>query len=69
MSKILKNTTGSGISIEDTGITIPASPGQYTIPPQDYLLWSASNNVITYDIFLLSYRTEDKDQLIFGPQI
>lgn len=46
MSKILKNTTGSNISIIDTGITILAN-GQYTIPPQDYLLWAASNNIIT----------------------
>jgi len=48
MSKIIKNTTGSAISVADTGITISASPGSYTIPPQDYLLWAASDNVITY---------------------
>lgn len=47
MSKILKNTTASAIAIKDTGITIPASPGTYTIPPQDYLLWSASLDMIT----------------------
>jgi len=29
-------------------VTIPASPGSYTIPPQDYLLWAASSNVITF---------------------
>lgn len=47
MSKILKNTTGSPVTVTDTGITIAAS-SQYTIPPQDYLLWAASSNVITY---------------------
>ena len=47
MSKILKNTTASPISITDTGVTILASPNQYTIPPQDYLIWAASDNVIT----------------------
>ena len=48
MAKILKNTTASPVAIADTGITIPASPGTYTIPAQDYLLWAASSNVITY---------------------
>lgn len=47
MSKLLKNTTGSIVNILDTGVSIPASPGSYLIPPQDYLLWAASNNVIT----------------------
>lgn len=47
MSKILKNNTASPVSISDTGITVPAS-GQYIIPSQDYLLWAASSNVITY---------------------
>lgn len=47
MSKILKNTTGSDISIADTGITIAASPATYTISPTDYLLWAASDNIIT----------------------
>lgn len=28
-------------------VTIPASPGSYTIPPQDYLLWAASSDIIT----------------------
>lgn len=46
MSKILKNTTVSPITISDTGVTIPASPGQYTIPPQDYLLWAASSDIV-----------------------
>lgn len=47
MSKILKNTTGSAIAISDTGVTIGASPATYTIPPTDYLLWAASDNIVT----------------------
>jgi hypothetical protein len=47
VSKILKNNTASPISITDTGVTIPASPGSYTIPEQDYLLWAASANIAT----------------------
>lgn len=47
MSKLLKNTTGNIVSITDTGISIPASPGSYLIPPQDYLLWAASSNIVT----------------------
>jgi hypothetical protein len=46
MSKILKNDSGSNITVSDTGITINNS-SQYTIPPQDYLLWAASSDVIT----------------------
>ena len=46
MSKILKNNTASAVPLTDTGVTVPAS-GQYTIPPQDYLLWAASSDVIT----------------------
>ncbi len=48
MAKVLKNTTIAAISIQDAGVTIPASPGQYTIPEQDYLIWQASVNVISY---------------------
>lgn len=49
MSKILKNNTGSIIVITDVGsVNIPASPGSYTIPPQDYLLWAQSSDIITY---------------------
>lgn len=49
MSKILKNTTAGAITITDTGgVIIAASPGTYTIPPQDYLLWAASSDIITY---------------------
>lgn len=46
MSKILKNTTGSTIAVTDVGVSIPAN-SSYTIPPQDYLLWSASSDVIS----------------------
>lgn len=47
MSKIVKNVTASAITVNDVGVTIPAL-SQYTIPAQDYLLWAASNNVITF---------------------
>ena len=47
MNKILKNTTISDIIIGDTGITIPTS-AQYTIPHQDYLLWAASSEIISF---------------------
>jgi len=48
MSKILKNTTASPITVTDVGVTIPASPGSYTIPSQDYLLWAASSDTVTH---------------------
>jgi len=49
MSKILKNNTGSTITIVDVGsVTILASPGSYTIPPQDYLLWAQSSDIIAF---------------------
>lgn len=49
MSKVLKNNTGSAIVITDVGgVSIPASPGSYTIPPQDYLLWAQSSDIISY---------------------
>lgn len=47
MAKILKNTTVNPVTIKDTGITVPASPGTYTIPPQDYLLWAASVDIVS----------------------
>lgn len=47
MSKIVRNTSGSDILVTDTGITVAAS-SSYTIPPQDYPLWAASSNAITY---------------------
>jgi hypothetical protein len=46
MSKILKNNTGSPVNIADVGQTVPAS-GQLVVVPTDYLLYAASNNVIT----------------------
>ena len=46
MSKILTNTIGSTITIADTGISIPSLTA-YTIPPQDYLLWAASSNILS----------------------
>jgi len=45
MSKILKNSSGSDISISDTGVTVEDNE-QYTIPPVDYLLWAESADVI-----------------------
>jgi len=48
MSKVLRNDTLSDIIIDDTGITIGVgAPNQYTIPPQDYLLWAASSDITT----------------------
>lgn len=46
MAKILKNTTASSIVIADVGITIPAN-SNYTIQPTDYLLWAASDDIVT----------------------
>lgn len=49
MSKILKNSTASPITITDVGgVVIPASPGTYTIPPMDWWLWAASSDILTY---------------------
>jgi hypothetical protein len=47
LSKILKNITVNNISIIDTGIRLAAN-SSYTIPPQDYLLWVNSLNIIPY---------------------
>lgn len=47
MPKILKNQTASPIVMKDTGVTLAASPTTYTIPPQDYLIWAASSDIIT----------------------
>ena len=45
--KIVKNNTVSAIIIVDVGnVTIPAS-GQYLIPPEDYLIWAESDDIIT----------------------
>lgn len=46
MSKILKNTTGSIVTITDVGQTVPAS-GQLTINQTDYDLYAASSDVVT----------------------
>lgn len=45
MEKIVKNISASPYQIVDVGVTIPAS-SSYTVPDQDYLLWSASRNFI-----------------------
>lgn len=47
MAKILKNNTASPVNIADVGQIVPAS-GQLTIQPQDYWLYAASSNVITF---------------------
>lgn len=47
MSKSLRNTTGSVITLADTGVTIGAL-STYTIQPQDYPLWAASVHVDSY---------------------
>jgi len=46
MSKILKNNTANPVSISDVGQTVPAS-SQITIASQDYLLYAASDDVVT----------------------
>jgi hypothetical protein len=43
----LHNATGSTLFIADTGVSI-TSGGNYTIPEQDYLLWAASSNIVTF---------------------
>lgn len=47
MSKILKNNTANPVVINDVGITIPAS-SQYVLNVEEYLLWAASSDVITF---------------------
>lgn len=44
MAKILKNTTGSIIELDELGISIPAS-GQYEVPHQKYLILSTDDVV------------------------
>lgn len=46
MLKILKNTTVVDVFIKDTGVLVPAS-GEYIIQPQDYPLWTPSEDVVT----------------------
>lgn len=48
MSKILINTTASPIAIIDVGVVTIPGFGSYTIPPQDYLLFGASSNTVTF---------------------
>jgi len=43
VSKILTTTSGT-LFINDTGVLLSTTP--YTIPPQDYLIWAASNDII-----------------------
>jgi hypothetical protein len=45
--KIVKNTTGSPITINDVGLRIPAN-SSYTIYPNEYPLWAASLNIDTH---------------------
>lgn len=45
MSKILVNNNGFDVEIADTGVTVAAS-SNYTIPPQNYLDFAASSDVI-----------------------
>ena len=47
MSKILKNNTASPVNIVDVGQIVPAS-SQITVQPQDYWLYAASSDVITF---------------------
>ena len=46
MSKILVNNQTSDVEVGDTGITV-TSNSTYTIPPADYALWAASNDIVT----------------------
>lgn len=45
MSKILKNSTDGVVELVDVGVSIPAS-GQFTVPPQDYLRFASSSDMI-----------------------
>ena len=46
MAKIVKNTTGSNVSVTDVGDVVPAS-GQYTLNPTEYNLWAQSDDAVT----------------------
>lgn len=46
MSKIVKNTTGTLVEIQDVGLSVPAL-GQISISPIDFDLFSASDDIIT----------------------
>ena len=59
--KIVKNITLTLVKIKDTGVEIPAE-SHIVIPPQDYLLWAASENVISLlaaEIIVISDGTSD----------
>ena len=47
MSKALKNTTGSPITVADVSETIPAM-STVVIPVADYKKWSLSSDFLTY---------------------
>jgi hypothetical protein len=46
MKKIIKNTTNTGILVQDTGTYIDAN-SSYEIDNQTYLLWAASESIIS----------------------
>jgi hypothetical protein len=48
MAKIIKNTTGSAISVIDVGSIPIAAGGSYTITPEEYPLWASSTAVVSY---------------------
>lgn len=61
MSKILKNTTASIVSIDDVGQSVPAS-GQLTILPIDDLLYRNSSDTVTLvgnETLIVSDGTDD----------
>lgn len=45
MSKIVINSTSGDVFISDVGIFVSGN-GEYAIPPNDYLLWSSSSDII-----------------------
>jgi hypothetical protein len=45
--KLLRNTTAGDLFITDTGITI-AVGDTYTIPPQDYWIWTNSRDTVAF---------------------
>lgn len=46
MSKIVKNSTGLDITLNDVGVTISAN-GQFTIPATEYPIWAASEDILS----------------------
>lgn len=47
MAKQLKNQTISPITLSDLGLSIPASPATFTINPNEFPLFAASNDLAT----------------------